>query len=242
VSKMDDDFYRTCPRCSNINGVDAIACSHCRVALIPASTKLLSNDRVIVQPSPLDMACVSCRSVDIQKVSVVYEAGVSYIDTRSAGVGIGFGGPAVGRARNRGTQKSALSLKLSPPQERKIGGQISAFVACAFFGVAFHVLWGVDIILAIVAFQRWNWNNSVFPGLLSRWEAQYMCQRCGWVGILANATSTNRVDPILIEATPIPIPIAAKTRECPSCFSEIPNAATVCRYCRRDVPTPTLDA
>jgi hypothetical protein len=67
----------------------------------------------------MDLRCPKCNSTDLKKISLAYEEGLFRSEgrTRLRAVAVGTGGPdlVVGRATTRGTEKSALSKKLTPP-------------------------------------------------------------------------------------------------------------------------------
>src|SRR5229473_874167 len=84
----------------------------------------------------MDLRCQKCNSTDLKKVSLAYEEGLFRSEgrTRLRAVAVGSGGPdlVVGRATTRGTEKSALSKKLTPPVKwsylKVIGWSVLMFV------------------------------------------------------------------------------------------------------------------
>jgi hypothetical protein len=196
------------------------------------------------------MSCHNCNSGDIRKLSLLYESGVSFIDSKMTGfvVGTGIG---VGVGRNRGTQTNALSVRIAPPQAKKYRAAVVWAIVLFFLGGTWHWLWIPTVGCVIVAFQASKWNREQLPRLQQQWASSFMCSRCGWIGIPQPAVSGRPVVQTMIEepqstAMPrgnIPLPPAPKaigeTKECPYCLSEIPAAARVCRFCQRDVDSST---
>ena len=154
------------------------------------------------------MQCADCRSDDIRKVSLLYESGLSYIDTRSSGVGVGAGiggvGVGVGRGRNRGTQTTALSMKLAPPQKCEYGKELVGAILCFMFAVSYWWLVIIGIALIVPVYQRIQWNRLRYPYELEMWRQRFMCQRCGWIGVPTVAVETYTHPKEIIEAAPQP--------------------------------------
>lgn len=148
------------------------------------------------------MICPNCSSENIQKLSFVYESGLSHIETRTrgSGVGVGFGGGGlgvgvgVGGGRTKGTQISATAAKAAPPQRKKV---VAAFIialigAFMLLGSLQHPGGGTILALGVAAIAGWvfysnsQFNAHTFPVLWQRWDASYMCNRCGSIGVPAS--------------------------------------------------------
>src|SRR5438132_12149347 len=88
----------------------------------------------------MDLRCPKCNSTDLKRVSLAYEEGLfrSESRTRLGAVAVGSGGPdlVVGRATTRGTEKSALSEKLTPPVKwsylKVVGWFVLVFLAAGW--------------------------------------------------------------------------------------------------------------
>lgn len=179
------------------------------------------------------MVCTECGSNDVRKLSLVFEHGLTLVGAR-AGAG--------STTRARALNVTAVSARAAPPRRKDASVQVALAIGCLLLGFAFHVLWIGAVVFGIAAFISIEWNNREWPALHAAWDAQYMCERCGAVGIPvqhvpqavllgdsdAPMRGTNALTPEL-EAE------AGAQKTCPHCRSFIPAAATVCRFCRRDV-------
>ena len=84
--------------------------------------------------------CTACQSRQTKRLSVVYEQGLSNINTASntGGMGLGFGGLGVGiaRSRTRGVSQTALSQKAAPPAKMGYAKPlVTIFVVYAFLNI-----------------------------------------------------------------------------------------------------------
>jgi hypothetical protein len=148
--------------------------------------------------------CTACRSDNAQKMSLVYEAGISTLDGRatSTGIGLAYGGLGAGvsRSKVKGIQQTALSKKAEPPLKRRlVRNTILYFVGFSFIPAlvismfqinnqALQTVVGVGY-LAFAAFHVYNnylYNKTVYPPLYKTWDQQYMCLKCGAIFIPAN--------------------------------------------------------
>jgi hypothetical protein len=139
------------------------------------------------------MVCQQCASPDIQKLSLVYENGLSHIATSSGGVGVGVGmggiGVGVGGGRTRGTQVSVTALKAAPPKQRTSTGAvwmvIFAFIGlCCMAGsnevrVVGLFFFGFATLGYFAMRSVGQYNRNVWPPLWHAWDAAYLCLRCG---------------------------------------------------------------
>lgn len=134
--------------------------------------------------------CPRCKSDHVQRVSMVYEAGVSVIDTKTTIAGAGFGGGALGlggaKGRTRGTQISAQAAKVAPPAKKK---PLQAFglVVLASWAVAAVVSgWMGNVVFALgfalaayLAFTMFQYNGGAWRELFDRWSRRFLCHKCG---------------------------------------------------------------
>lgn len=134
--------------------------------------------------------CPRCNSDHVQRISMVYEAGVSVIDTKTTIAGGGFGGGALGlggaKGRTTGTQISAQAAKVAPPAKKKpirtfcvaivaswvaaalVGGWMGNVVAAAGFGLACYL-----------AYTMFQYNGGTWRELFERWSGRFLCHKCG---------------------------------------------------------------
>ena len=153
----------------------------------------------------MDLRCPKCNSTDLKKVSLAHEEGLFRSEgrTRLRAVAVGSGGPdlVVGRATTRGTEKSALSKKLTPPVKwsylKVIGWSVLVFLFAGWLVfyvntvttnattvssaplTLFSLISGLIFILLL--FVIWRHNNSTYRRRYAEWDHSFVCQRCGSV-------------------------------------------------------------
>lgn len=136
--------------------------------------------------------CPACHSRQTKRLSVVYEQGLSNINTSSntGGVGFGFGGLGVGiaRSRTRGQTQTALSQKAAPPEKMGYAKPlVTIFVVYAFLNIfdslganIANVLAAVWLCASVACIAIVNsYNNKTWPPLKAAWDRTYLCTRCG---------------------------------------------------------------
>src|SRR5580658_7619498 len=71
----------------------------------------------------MDFSCPSCKSENVQRLSVIYQRGLSEINTESRGTAAGYGaggfGVASGNSKTTGTAQTAASLRAAPPVKKR---------------------------------------------------------------------------------------------------------------------------
>jgi len=138
-----------------------------------------------------EYVCTSCSSENIQRLSVIYQGGISDINTKSSGTGIGFGrggiGIGFGRKRTKGTSQTAASLRAAPPPKKAFLKPLAGIFVCAFILMLFaegtkflvalvYLLWaGGSVAWVVFAI---NYNKKTWPPLMRVWENSYLCNRC----------------------------------------------------------------
>ena len=136
--------------------------------------------------------CPVCHSRQTKRLEVVYEQGLSNINTSSntGGVGLGFGGLGVGiaRSRTRGQSQTALSKKAAPPEKMRYAKPLwIIFVVYAFLNIfdsqgdnVANILaagWLCASVAAIAIVS--SYNAKTWPPLKAAWDRTYLCSRCG---------------------------------------------------------------
>jgi hypothetical protein len=183
-----------CPDCNKQHSDAAPACIHCgrpnALALAPAASRPALVVPVTPGPPPGGLACPRCATPDVRKLPLIYREGLSSVDTRTHGVGVGGGGGAVGGARTQGVSQTVLSQGAAPPAQKETGG--ATFGALVIAGVFAMFLGQVHAVLGWLAFAGGFlllykfmvgplnlWNAVEFPKLYRRWENTFLCTRCG---------------------------------------------------------------
>lgn len=149
----------------------------------------------------MNFACPSCNSDNIQRLSVVYEGGLSAINTKSKGTAVGFGrdgiSVGVGGGGTKGTSQTAQSKRAAPPPKRRYVKPLLG-IGVAFFAVALFVqppnivvqyLYQASWLAASVAWigYAFQYNARQWPALKAQWDQSYLCNRCSQIFSLAGA-------------------------------------------------------
>jgi hypothetical protein len=140
----------------------------------------------------MDFSCPSCQSDNTQRLSVIYEGGLSNINTKSKGTAIGFGsggiGVGVGGSKTSGTAQTAASQRAAPPAKKPYLKPLlvifGAFMLISLIigskntivTVALDVLW-----IAASAgwiYSAYQYNANKWPPLKATWDSSYLCNRC----------------------------------------------------------------
>jgi hypothetical protein len=140
----------------------------------------------------MSFVCSSCQSDNVQKLSLVYESGLTQLNGKQSGVGVGLGsggvGLGLGSSKIKGVNQSLLSQKAAPPARKKplkvaLYYLVAVFIVGGVFNGAQIIAWGLFIAGALHAYANYRYNKIVFPKLYGEWDAQYLCQRCGTIAV-----------------------------------------------------------
>jgi hypothetical protein len=141
--------------------------------------------------------CPTCQSENVQKMSMVYESGMSSIDANATTGGIngGGGGFGIGGARTKinGNQQTELSKKANPPVKKKTIRNaflyfVGIFIIPALINNVLHinnqtiqVLVGICYLAlgAYHVFTNIKYNMTIWPKLHETWDKEFMCLKCG---------------------------------------------------------------
>lgn len=140
--------------------------------------------------SRTELKCTSCGAEDVQRLSMVYQAGTSVINTTTrgstTGVGVGRGGLGFGSASTRqtttGTQRTQLAERAAPPARRPAVLLVVLGIVLSLIGGAIGgPLLGLPVLagFGFFAWQGFVHNSSAYPALRERWERSWLCHRCG---------------------------------------------------------------
>src|SRR5260370_18069971 len=148
----------------------------------------------------MDLRCPKCNSTDGKKVYRGDEEGYVRSEgrTRVGAVAVGGGGPdlVVGRATTRGTEKSTLSKKLTPPVKwsylKVIGWSVLVFVCVGWLVFYVNVvktnattvsstpltLFALvsGAFFALLLFLAWRHNHSTYARKYVSWHRSFSCQ------------------------------------------------------------------
>jgi len=135
--------------------------------------------------------CPSCSSSQTQRLEMAFRAGIS--NKRGTVVGFDMQGD-VGLGSYGGTSQTGLSMSARPPAIKPVG----TVYFCAFvigFLIFAGLTWLVNFFLGLVAVIGFivliyflaakdiKYNSEIQPQLLKRWQAAWICLRCGkkWI-------------------------------------------------------------
>ena len=139
----------------------------------------------------MSLECPKCTSTEVRRLSLIYQEGLSTINTQSTTVGSAIGGGGIGFATastgTTGHQQTALSKQAAPPAKKHwiLWSSAAAIVALPTLGTLLHPGFGTLVGLGLVALSvrmalsGRKYNAEVHPGVLHRWEQSFMCNRCG---------------------------------------------------------------
>jgi hypothetical protein len=138
------------------------------------------------------LACGACKSENIQKLSLVYEGGLSHAQGKETGVGLGLGvgggGVGIGSSKYKGTSQSLLSKNAAPPVKRKLL-KVGFFYVLGAWLVYQFAPGNLGIVLLLIAggglhgFRNWRYNQNTFPGLFRKWDSSFLCLKCGEISL-----------------------------------------------------------
>jgi hypothetical protein len=152
----------------------------------------------------MSLCCSSCQGQNVQKLSLVYENGISQVSGKADSVGVGYGNGfslGMGTSKIRGTQQTELSKRASPPLKKGIIRNLLIYFLVFVFVP--HILSAGNIVLlyllsicciGIAAFhtiKNLNYNKNVYPGFFDQWNKKYICLTCGSTFIPASSMSAN---------------------------------------------------
>lgn len=141
--------------------------------------------------------CQSCGNENVQRLSVVYEGGMSEINAKESGMGVGLGsggvGFGLGSSRIKGNNQSLLSKKAAPPDKKKTFKHFLIWGICLFIVppvfvsvfdwnsslAQFVVLLTYLALAGLHLYSNFQYNRRIYPGLLARWNDSFLCYKCG---------------------------------------------------------------
>lgn len=130
------------------------------------------------------MNCPQCKSDNVQKLSVIYDAGTHKINTTSSTFGSGVGnrgGFGIGTAttRTQGTSQTKAAEKAAPPKKKNYMWAAIIIAVGLFLSIESIAFILVLPIGGYLAYRAYTYNSVNYPPLFSAWEKQWMCNKCG---------------------------------------------------------------
>jgi DNA-directed RNA polymerase subunit RPC12/RpoP len=165
----------------------AAQCIHCGRPMAGVVTTSESKPPASYEaPAKSTIRCPECGASDFRKLSVIYEDGVSVVETATSGVGISLSGSVgLGRAKTTGTHRTLLAERAAPPDKMPLSGWTGLVVLVGFMFVASGQAIGFGLLLGLPAlgwlFYARYYNTKIWSPLYTEWQRRYMCDRCGSV-------------------------------------------------------------
>lgn len=150
----------------------------------------------------------------MQRLSIVHAGGTSEINAKESSVGLGFGsgglGIGMGSSKIKGNNQSMLSKKAAPPARKKtfkhfllwgIGLFITPGLIVSMMGWHSSPAQVVVVLVFLAAasihlYSDFQFNRRIFPGLFARWEASFLCLKCGAEFQVPNARVGSGANPM----------------------------------------------
>jgi hypothetical protein len=146
------------------------------------------EDNQNIKPSQNAHFCASCKSENIQKLSLAYMAGAS--KTQGVGLGVGMGG-SVGLGVGTGTNQTLLSSMVAPPKiTSPLMGAIGIWIVIMMLSSIFSAAapesnLSVIFSLVVIIFSFWGsfkfyrYLSAKNNALMEEYNKKYICLRCG---------------------------------------------------------------
>ena len=151
----------------------------------------------------MDLHCIQCCSLELRRLSLVYQQGRFDVKTRTRlrGLLLGTGGLdlVVGGANSTGFLQSQLSRNLHPPVKWSYLRLVARFAIGSFVALIVYaqlvmssagkasslpvVIYAVVVsgLFLILGFVIWRHNHRVYRVQYAEWERSFLCMRCGAV-------------------------------------------------------------
>ena len=179
----------SCPSCGHTDEDTRKFCAECGMGFAVATAErnvAPSYDRRDVASR---MTCPGCGSEQFKKLSLIRDAGVSHVSTKSGGLGVGLGGSiGIGAAKTTGQHVTELARKAAPPEPKSVAMYLFVgLIAGAVLGGMISSAWtnapgAFALIGAGVAFYKVSaYNQGEYQNLMRAWSQKFMCERCGEV-------------------------------------------------------------
>jgi hypothetical protein len=148
--------------------------------------------------------CPQCQSDNIQRLSVIYEGGLSEINTTSSTSGVGGTrnglGVGVATTKTKGKSQTTASQRAAPPAKLPYLKPLMVvfvlymivlmFTTSVWIQGLFTLVWvGGSALYVYFAFQ---YNKKTWPPLKAAWDNSYMCHRCHNVFVLNPSVAGGR--------------------------------------------------
>jgi hypothetical protein len=139
--------------------------------------------------------CPNCNAPDVQKVSVIWQAGTSTSVSRTSGSSVTMAGgrliPTLGTATTQGVQQTHLAARFTPPQPEGwavvgiIGGLLFIILSIWMINTNSHIIGLLICGIGVFIFgcKAQVYNTRKYPAALETWQKSWFCSRCGKVFI-----------------------------------------------------------
>ena len=147
----------------------------------------------------MDFSCPSCKSADIQQLSVIYENGLPDINTTSKGraSGVSYGckcsgaGLLTSDGETSGSSQTLASKKAAPPEKLSY---LLTTVFLFFFFVIIRIIFETfieerwpqtllfiawTILTVALVYFVFHHNTKTWPSKKEAWDNSFFCNHCG---------------------------------------------------------------
>ncbi len=161
----------------------------------------------------MSYACPQCGSQNTQRLSLAYSSGLSTVDLRTGGIGVGIGSntiiPTFGGDWSSGSVQTQLSKSAAPPSKKKYRWALYwALLGPAVVylpGAILEGIWGrsmssflgewmiafVPLGVLWIVLHAFFYNRIVWPKLMKSWTESFVCLRCSAAFIVNRKSSDN---------------------------------------------------
>jgi len=132
------------------------------------------------------MTCPACGSDDWKAASLVYQEGLTNVDTATKSVGLGVGGGhvglGIGSGKTKGVHQTVLSKQAELPSENSWRvAFIMGAVVTAILGLFASFWWLISVLFIVGVFATWSAGAEAREKQVELYNKKRVCQRCGHI-------------------------------------------------------------
>ena len=134
------------------------------------------------------MTCPVCNGNNWKAASLVYQEGLTTVDTSTNSLGLGLGGGHLGlgvaRGKTKGVHQTELSKRAAPPSENswRVAFLMGAIVT-AILGLFASFWWFITCLFIAGVFATWTSGAEARAKEVEFYNNKRVCQQCGHIYI-----------------------------------------------------------